>query len=118
MSSVGRGAVRELLWLLGNLLALEEHLAELGRPSEELAEARAKRYEALSLLVRAVSGKDPKETGLREDWCVAKHLLLASMHAYEAAGMLAPSQDSEELLRMSRELMEKAEKALLSSAQR
>ncbi|MEZ0394551.1 MAG: hypothetical protein ABWK00_05885 [Desulfurococcaceae archaeon] len=81
---LGRGLTDELLYLIANLLALEEHLFELGdlEAARRVREARREVVERLSLLL---SGRPARETRLRATWCALKHALLAWYHAYEAA---------------------------------
>jgi len=82
---MGRGAVREALWLLMNALALEEHEAE-APTGTGLERARALRAQAVDLLL-GLLGIGREELSPR--WCHLKHALLAAEHAYELAGMLA-----------------------------
>jgi hypothetical protein len=82
---MGRGAVREALWLLMNILALEEHEAE-APAGPGLERLRALRAQALGILL-GLLGAGREELSPR--WCHLKHALLAAEHAYELAGMLA-----------------------------
>jgi len=117
-SRLGRGTLQELMWLLMNVLALEEHLAEA--PLDELAllDARAMRAEALEKITLLLSGKKPSETMLRRYWCIVKHLLLASMHSFEVAGQIvdAHPDESREMLELSRITFSKAEELLVKYA--
>jgi len=95
---LGRGAAREALWLLMNVLALEEHEAE-SPAGAGLAQLRARRAEALELLL-GLLGLTREELAPR--WCHLKHALLAAEHAYELAGML--SSEAPELAERALEL--------------
>ncbi|MEZ0346480.1 MAG: hypothetical protein ABWK01_08005 [Infirmifilum sp.] len=81
---LGRGVADELLYLVANLLALEEHLFELGdlEAARHVREARRDAVDRLSLIL---AGKPASETRLKATWCALKHALLAWYHAYEAA---------------------------------
>lgn len=81
--SSSRGYVEELLWLLGNLLALEEHYVDTVRDTAGYVQARMLRAVAQQHLVKA--GLDPKR------WCEVKHLLLSAVHFLECASALAAS---------------------------
>jgi hypothetical protein len=106
------------MWLLMNVLALEEHLAET--PIDELAllDARAMRAETLEKVTYLLSGKKPSETMLGRYWCIVKHLLLASIHSYEAAGQIVDTHPDEswEMLELSRSMFSKAEELLVKYA--
>ena len=93
MSGLGRGSVEELLYLLGNLLALEEHYSELGM-LDSLDVARALRVELVDRLF-TVLGMDEH----RGEWCVLKHLLLIMIHAHEALGMLGSQSELSSVLK-------------------
>lgn len=80
---IGRGLLEEMMYTLANMLALEEHLAENGYFSEAV-DVRRRRIKLVHSIVRDYYGKDVKDTLLRRDWCIVKHLLLISYHAYEA----------------------------------
>lgn len=110
---VGRGALEEQLYLLAHLLNLEEHLAEVG-DLESAVKVRELRREALDELALSVAGRPAAETGLRAAWCIVKHALLASYHAYEAALMLR----SPRLAGLSRELWGLAVAALEEALKR
>ncbi len=90
---LGRGSVEELLYLLANLLALEEHYSELGM-LEGLDAARSLRVALVDKLF-TVLGMDEH----RGEWCVLKHLLLVMIHAHEALGMLGSQHELSGILR-------------------
>lgn len=96
-------------WLLGvmNLAAIEEHLAFT------LAKTGDNQYAFFLLAIRRLRSKHLKKIVSNtkgENWCVAKHLLLAAKHFEETAVKLAkdPSRKKEslELWRDSLELLE------------
>jgi len=106
------------MWLLMNVLALEEHLAETPIDELSLLDARAMRAEALEGITQLLSGKKPSETMLRRYWCIVKHLLLASMHSFEVAGQIADThpEESWEMLELSRAAFSRAEEILAKYA--
>ncbi|MEM0459860.1 MAG: hypothetical protein QXZ31_08305 [Thermofilaceae archaeon] len=59
-------------------------------------------------LALSAAGRRASETGLAGAWCIVKHALLASYHAYEAALMLG----SRRLAELSRQLWQLALAAL------
>jgi hypothetical protein len=106
------------MWLLMNVLALEEHLAETPMDELTLLDARAMRAETLEKITQLLSGKKPSETMLRRYWCIVKHLLLASIHSFEAAGQIVDTHPDEswEMLELSRSTFGKAEELLVKYA--
>jgi hypothetical protein len=102
------------MWLLMNVLALEEHLAETPMDELTLLDARAMRAETLEKITQLLSGKKPSETMLRRYWCIVKHLLLASVHSFEVAGQIVDTfpNESWEMLELSRATFSKAEELL------
>ena len=107
-------------WLLGtmNLAAIEEHLAFT------IAKTKKPAYDSFLVAIRKLRSKHLGKIVSNtegENWCVAKHLLLASKHFEETAVKLAekPAQkkqalelwtDSHELLEAFWVLQEIAEK--------
>lgn len=96
-------------WLLGtmNLAAIEEHLAFT------IAKTQKPAYDSFLLAIRKLRSKHLGKIVSNtegENWCVAKHLLLASKHFEETAVKLAqnPGQKKQalELWRDSHELIE------------
>jgi hypothetical protein len=116
--TLGRGTLQELMWLLMNVLALEEHLAETPLEDLTLLDARAMRAETLEKITYLLSGKKPGETMLRRYWCIVKHLLLASMHGFEVAGQIVDTHPDEswDMLELSRITFSKAEELLVKYA--
>jgi hypothetical protein len=106
------------MWLLMNVLALEEHLAETPMDDLPLLDARAMRAETLEKITQLLSGKKPSETMLRRYWCIVKHLLLASVHSFEAAGQIVDThpEESWEMLELSRATFSRAEELLVKYA--
>jgi hypothetical protein len=115
---LGRGTLQELMWLLMNVLALEEHLAETPMDELTLLDARAMRAETLEKITQLLSGKKPSETMLMRYWCIVKHLLLASIHSFEAAGQIVDTSPNEslEMLELSRATFSRAEELLVKYA--
>lgn len=106
------------MWLLMNVLALEEHLAETPLDDLTLLDARAMRAETLEKITHLLSGKKPSETMLRKYWCIVKHLLLASIHSFEVAGQIMDTYPDEswDMLELSRITFSKAEELLVKYA--
>ncbi|MBI4044731.1 MAG: hypothetical protein HY392_03405 [Candidatus Diapherotrites archaeon] len=96
-------------WLLGtmNLAAIEEHLAFT------IAKTKKPAYDSFLVAIRKLRSKHLGKIVSNtegENWCVAKHLLLASKHFEETAVKLAekPAQKKQalELWTDSQELLE------------
>jgi hypothetical protein len=115
---LGRGTLQELMWLLMNVLALEEHLAETPLDDLSLLDARAMRAEVLEKITHLLSGKKPSETMLRRYWCIIKHLLLTSIHSFEVAGQIMDTYPDEswDMMELSRVTFSKAEELLVKYA--
>jgi hypothetical protein len=113
-NQLGRGTLQEFMWLLMNVLTLEEHLVETPMDDLSLLDARSMRAEVLEKITYLLSGKKPNEMMLRRHWCIIKHLLLASMHSFEVAGQIIDTHPDESLdmLELFRITFSKAEELL------
>jgi len=105
MKWIGRGEVEELMYTLANLLALEEHYAELGM-SDEAIYTRSIRVKTIREYVKSRFNVDVEGTALASTWCIIKHLLLSSYHAYELYLMGRGSPDI--LLEVHRNMLKRA----------
>lgn len=76
MDQIGRGALEEVIFLVGDLVCAEEHLAEVGM----VAEAQFVRTIRTHVMRRFLTD-DPKI------WCAVKHLCSAIEHLTEISEM-------------------------------